>query len=216
VTDAELRRHIAVLSSDEFGGRAPATPGEKLTTDYLQKQFADLGIQPGNGDSYLQAVPVTEITVTNTPTLSLRGGDYIVDLKYADDMVVATYQQTETIELNNSEMVFVGYGIVAPERGWNDYADIDVRGKTVVILVNDPGYATQDPQLFNGNAMTWYGRWPYKFAEAARQGAAGALIIHETAPPLTAGTLSETAGPARRLYSVMKTAGQTTVPSSAG
>lgn len=179
-TEAELHRHIAVLASDEFGGRAPATPGETLTTDYLQQQFALLGIQPGNNGSYLQAVPVTEITVTNSPTLSLRGGDYIVDLTYADDMVVATYQETEAVELVNSEMVFVGYGIVAPERGWNDYADIDVRGKTVVILVNDPGYATQDPQLFNGNAMTWYGRWPYKYAEAARQGAAGALIIHET------------------------------------
>ncbi|MDP2128367.1 MAG: M20/M25/M40 family metallo-hydrolase [Pseudohongiella sp.] len=178
--EAELHQHIAVLASDEFGGRAPATPGEKLTTDYLQQQFELLGIQPGNGDSYLQSVPVTEITVTNTPTLSLRGGDYIADLSYADEMVVATYQETDSVELVNSEMVFVGYGIVAPERGWDDYAGVDVRGKTVVILVNDPGYATQNPELFNGNAMTWYGRWPYKYAEAARQGAAGALIIHET------------------------------------
>ena len=178
--EAELHTHIEILSSDAFGGRAPATPGETLTIDYLQAAFRNLGLQPGNGDSYFQEVPVTEITADSNVVLSLRGSDYYRDLAYADDMVVATYHEVEGIGIADSELVFVGYGIVAPERGWNDYADVDVRGKTVVILVNDPGYATQDPALFNGNAMTWYGRWPYKYEEAARQGAAGALIIHET------------------------------------
>ncbi len=177
---AELHEHIRVLASDEFGGRAPATPGEVLTTDYLQAQFRALGLQPGNGDSYLQEVPVTEITADSNVVLALRGSDYYRDLRYAEDMVVSTYQEVENTGVVDSELVFVGYGIVAPERNWNDYANVEVAGKTVVILVNDPGYATQDPAVFNGNTMTWYGRWPYKYEEAARQGAAGAIIIHET------------------------------------
>lgn len=178
--ESNLHRHIAELASDAYGGRAPATAGETLTTDYLQSQFVAMGLAPGNGDSFLQEVPVTEITTDGSVVISLRGGDYYRDLNYAEDMVVATYQEVESTGIIDSELVFVGYGIVAPERQWNDYANVDVRGKTVVILVNDPGYATQDPTLFNGNTMTWYGRWPYKYEEAARQGAAGALIIHET------------------------------------
>ena len=152
--EAMLHEHVAILASDEFEGRAPATPGEELTVDYLRDQFAALGVGPGNGDSYFQSVEVTEITAVGTPAMAIQG----------------------------SELVFVGYGIVAPERNWNDYADIDVTDKTVVILVNDPGYASQDPDLFNGNAMTYYGRWTYKYEEAARQGAAAAIIVHETGP----------------------------------
>lgn len=178
--EAALHRHISVLAADEFGGRAPASPGEVLTTNYLQEQFRQLGLQPGNGDSYLQEVAVTEITADSNTVLALRGSDYYKDLRYAGDMVIATYQEVPTTGIADSELVYVGYGIVAPEIGWNDYAGVDVRGKTVVMLVNDPGYATQNPELFNGNAMTWYGRWPYKYEEAARQGAAGAIIIHET------------------------------------
>ena len=180
--EAMLHEHIAVLASDEFEGRAPATPGEEKTINYLQSKFEALGIDPGNGDSYFQSVSVTEITTANDAVLIFSGSNYDVELEYATEMIVGSQQQIPTTSIVDSELVFVGYGVVAPERDWNDYADIDVVGKTVVILVNDPGYATQDPDVFNGNAMTYYGRWTYKYEEAARQGAAGALIVHETGP----------------------------------
>ncbi|GJM13528.1 MAG: hypothetical protein DHS20C12_19310 [Pseudohongiella sp.] len=180
--EAMLHEHIAVLASDEFEGRAPATPGEEKTISYLQAEFEALGIQPGNGDSYFQSVSVTEITTASDAVLTFSGSDYSAELEYATEMIVGSQQQVPSTSLINSELVFVGYGVVAPERNWNDYAGIDVTGKTVVILVNDPGYATQNPAVFNGNAMTYYGRWTYKYEEAARQGAAGALIVHETGP----------------------------------
>ncbi len=180
--EAMLHQHVAVLASDEYEGRAPATAGEEKTINYLRQQFQDLGIGPGNGDSYFQSVEVTEITTRGEPALSIQGSDYQATFAYGDQQVVGTTQQIPFVTVQGSEMVFVGYGIVAPERGWNDYAGIDVTDKTVVILVNDPGYATQDPSLFNGNAMTYYGRWTYKYEEAARQGAAAAIIVHETSP----------------------------------
>ena len=180
--EAMLHQHIAVLASDEFEGRAPATPGEEKTINYLQSKFEALGIDPGNGDSYFQSVSVTEITTASDTVLTFSGSNYDVELEYATEMIVGSQQQIPTTSIVDSELVFVGYGVVAPERDWNDYAGIDVVGKTVVILVNDPGYATQDPDVFNGNAMTYYGRWTYKYEEAARQGAAGALIVHETGP----------------------------------
>ena len=182
VIEAMLHEHTKVLASDEFGGRAPATPGEGLTIEYLREQFKALGIGPGNGDSYFQEVAVTELTTASDAVLRLAGSGFSARMAYGSQMVVGTQQQVRQTSIRNSEMVFVGYGIVAPERGWDDYAGVDVEGKTVVMLVNDPGYATQDPDLFNGNAMTWYGRWVYKYEEAARQGAAGALIVHETGP----------------------------------
>ncbi len=177
-----LHRHTEVLSADEFEGRAPATPGEEKTIAYLQQEFERLGVEPGNGDSYFQAVDVTEITTASDAILYLQGSDYEAQFNYGEQMMVGSQQQLPFVTVQGSDMVFVGYGIVAPERGWNDYAAVDVTDKTVVILVNDPGYATQDPELFNGNAMTYYGRWTYKYEEAARQGAAAALIVHETGP----------------------------------
>ena len=180
--EAMLHEHIAVLASDEFEGRAPATPGEEKTINYLRSEFEALGIGPGNGDSYFQSVSVTDITTASDAVLRFSGSNYDAELEYATEMMVGSQQQIPTTSLVDSELVFVGYGVVAPERNWNDYAGIDVAGKTVVILVNDPGYATQDPDVFNGNAMTYYGRWTYKYEEAARQGAAGALIVHETGP----------------------------------
>ncbi|NCF63531.1 MAG: M28 family peptidase [Gammaproteobacteria bacterium] len=183
ITEAAYRRHIEILASDEFGGRAPASPGEDLTVEYLEQNFRRLGLGPANGDSYIQDVPLNWIEVNNSPDLVINGGNgEDLVLEYASEQVLWTRQQVEEAAIKDSELVFVGYGINAPERGWNDYADVDVTGKTVVILINDPGYATQNPELFNGNAMTYYGRWDYKFDEAARQGAAGALMIHDTLP----------------------------------
>lgn len=178
-----LTRHIEVLASDEFGGRAPGTEGEKRTVDYLIGEFTKAGLSPGNGDSYTQTVPLSTSTVVNDPVFVVSGGTGDdLQLRYRDEHVIWSRQQAGGAAIENSMLVFVGYGINAPERNWNDYAGVDVRGKTVVMLINDPGYATQDPDLFNGNAMTYYGRWDYKLDEAARQGARGAIIIHDTKP----------------------------------
>ncbi len=174
----QLIEHIKVLASDEFEGRAPSSKGEELTLDYLTKQLTAVGFKPGNGDSFLQAVPMVSIEASPDMSLSIGGKEY----KYGDEMVMGSSRITESSSIKDSELVFVGYGINAPEYQWNDYDGIDVKGKTVVILVNDPGFATQDPALFTGNAMTYYGRWTYKYEEASRQGAAGAIIVHETAP----------------------------------
>jgi len=177
------REHVQTLASNEFEGRAPGTRGERLTLDYLVGEFAALGLKPGNGDSYLQSVPMVELTNAERSGLRLSYGDEELVLSYPEQMIIGSNRLgTESHGIENSELVFVGYGVVAPEYGWNDYDGLDVEGKTVVILVNDPGYATQDPALFNGRAMTYYGRWTYKYEEAARQGAAAALIVHETEP----------------------------------
>lgn len=175
-------RHIRTLSSDEFEGRSPNSAGETKTINYLQDEFKKLGVEPGNGDSFFQDVPLVSMIATPQPLVISKDGEQLRELQVGPDTVLWTKRVTESAELTDSELVFVGYGAVAPEYNWNDYEGIDMTGKTAVILVNDPGYATQDPELFNGNAMTYYGRWTYKFEEAARQGAAGALVIHETAP----------------------------------
>jgi len=181
-TDAALHRHIGALASDAFGGRFPGTPGEVLTLDYLEKGFAAAGAQPAYGDSYRQAVPLVSWTLDPVPTISVNGPDFQADLEFGVDMVASTGLLREEVAVQDSPVVFAGYGIVAPEYGWNDYAGLDVRGKTVVVLVNDPGFATGDPALFTGRAMTYYGRWTYKFEEAARQGAAAVLVVHEDEP----------------------------------
>jgi len=182
ITEAEIAGHLETLASDEFGGRGPSSPGEVLTTDYLEAEFRRLGLEPGNGDSFFQDVPLVDITADPSASLVISGGGDPMSFAYAEDFVTWTTRVVEKSGVEDSDMVFVGYGIVAPEYGRDDYAGVDVTGKTVLILVNDPGYATQDPELFTGNAMTYYGRWTYKFEEAARQGAAAALIIHQTAP----------------------------------
>jgi len=184
VTDLErIMANISELSSDAYGGRAPMSEGEKLTLAFIEKQFRSMGLQPMFGDSYLQAVDLVSSTTdpaTAQMTFHLSKADRLVT--YGTEMVLQTRRVVPETRVENSEVVFVGYGIVAPEYGWNDYADVDVKGKTVLILVNDPGFATQDPSLFKGNTMTYYGRWTYKYEEASRQGAAGAIIIHDTAP----------------------------------
>jgi len=174
----EIAKHVKVLASDEFGGRAPSSPGEKLTLDYLTAQFKALGLKPGNGNSFLQEVPLVSLEADSDMVLKIGGKDY----QYKTDMVMGSSRISENQAIENSELVFVGYGVNAPEYNWNDYEGLDVKGKTVVMLVNDPGFATKNPDLFTGDAMTYYGRWTYKYEEASRQGAAGAIIIHETAP----------------------------------
>ena len=178
ISAAEYERHIVALSSDEFEGRKPGTAGERKTVDYLVSEFKKLGLAPGNGDSYLQQVPLVEITAGTSAALSF--GDS--KLEYGTDMVIWTKRIVPEASIADSPLVFVGHGVVAPEYGWNDYAGVDMRGKTAVILINDPGLATNDAKLFRGRAMTYYGRWTYKFEEAARQGATAAMIIHDDKP----------------------------------
>jgi|TARA_R100000501_G_scaffold17911_1_gene34560 Zn-dependent M28 family amino/carboxypeptidase len=171
------------LASDEFEGRAPGTAGEEKTKALLTQKFAAAGLKPGNDGSWFQEVPLIEITASDFSPLTVSGGTEPLSYDFGKDYVAVTYRETPAIDVANSEMVFVGYGVNAPERGWNDYEGVDVKGKTVVILVNDPDFGTESLEGdFGGRAMTYYGRWAYKYEEAARQGAAAALIIHDTAP----------------------------------
>lgn len=183
MSEASLANNIKILASDKFEGRAPNSAGEEITVNFLENAFREAGLEPANGNSYIQDVPMVSIAASPSASLSISGGSGdVLDLAYMQEQVIWTRRMTENINVENSEVVFVGYGINAPERGWNDYEGIDVTGKTVVMLVNDPGYATQDEALFDGNSMTYYGRWDYKYDEAARQGAVGAIIIHDTEP----------------------------------
>ena len=180
-TDGRLRYWISTLSSDEFEGRAPGTEGGQLTKNFISKTFQNLNLDPIDG-SYFLDVPASEITLKDSSylTLSFRGNDR--KMITGDEVVFWTKQARDYRKIRDSEVVFVGYGIVAPEYNWDDYEGIDVKGKTVVILINDPGFATGKLRLFNGRSMTYYGRWTYKFEEAARQGAAAAIIVHEEEP----------------------------------
>lgn len=179
IDETRLRERIATLSSDDFEGRAPATPGGLKTRQWLADEMRAIGLEPGNGDSYEQPVPLVELTLQKDSSSLTINGETI---EYGSEAVYWTKRVQEDVSYTDSDLVFVGYGVVAPEYGWDDYAGVDVTGKTVVMLVNDPGYATGDPELFNGRAMTYYGRWTYKYEEAARQGAAAALIVHQTEP----------------------------------
>ncbi len=179
ISEATLKEVTRTLSLDEFEGRAPGTPGEEKTLAYLVREFTRVGLQPGNDGSWLQDVPLVEISASNQEPLTIAGKSYA----YRTDWVGVTYREEARTDLDDSEIVFVGYGVVAPEKGWNDYAGIDMRGKTALILINDPDYEQESlTGPFNGRAMTYYGRWTYKFEEAARQGAAAALIVHDTYP----------------------------------
>ena len=181
IDETALREHLRVLASDEFEGRRPGTPGEEKTIAYVVEQFRKLGLKPGNGESFLQQVPMQETSAGADASLSVTGHNAgpPTQLPYGKGMVIWSKRGLPLAELRQSEMVFVGFGIVAPEYEWNDYADTDVHGKTVLVLVNDPGYATKDPKVFKGGAMTYYGRWSYKIEEAARHGAAGVLLVHD-------------------------------------
>ncbi|AGA26226.1 M28 family metallopeptidase [Singulisphaera acidiphila] len=188
VTAADLLSHIQILASDEFEGRAPGTPGEERTVKYLTDQFQKLGLKPGNPDgTFLQEVPLVGFQASAVSG-AFRVGARSIDLKYPDDWVAVSRRMAQEVKIENSDVVFVGYGVVAPEYGWDDYKDVDVRGKTIVMLVNDPAVPdpkdpTQlDPALFKGKAMTYYGRWTYKYEIASEKGAAAALLVHETGP----------------------------------
>lgn len=175
-----LGMHIAKLSSDEFTGRKPFSEGETKTINYLKDQFAAVGLEPGNGDSYFQEVPMVRITTQAASGMQVESPKGKFELNGFDDYVIWTDKTDTAISLNNAELVFAGYGVVAPEYNWNDYEGLDVKGKVVLILVNDPGFNAGDSSLFKGKTMTYYGRWTYKFEEAARQGAKGCLIVHNT------------------------------------
>ena len=180
---------IKTLSSDEFEGRAPGSKGEEITVKFLQDAFTKIGLQPGNTDgTFVQSLPLVGITASNTRPLTVNGNGKKTTFKWRDELVAWTKRVTDTASLENSELIFAGYGVTAPEFKWDDFKDVDVKGKTILVLVNDPQVpsasdsARLDPSLFNGQAMTYYGRWTYKFEEGARRGAAGILIVHETGP----------------------------------
>ncbi len=176
------RNHLAILSSDKFEGRLPATRGEELTIAYLADQFGRTGISPANDGAWFQEVPLVQIQPSFPDPLIVHTPDGDQELQLEGDYVAFSGDIVEEVALDKSDLVFAGYGVVAPEYNWDDYAGLDVSGKTVLVLVNDPGYATQDTALFNGNAMTYYGRYPYKYEEGGRQGAAAVFVIHETGP----------------------------------
>jgi len=179
IDETGFRDAVRILASDDFEGRKPDTAGEEKTLNYLVDQFRKLGLKPGNGTSYLQQVPMVEIQNDGAAMLAISGRGAGKVLSDSKDLIIWTPRFQPEASLQHSDLVFVGYGIVAPEYGWNDYAQTDVHGKTVVVMANDPGYGTKDPKVFRGNAETYYGRWTYKLQEAARQGAAGVLLIHD-------------------------------------
>jgi len=188
ITPDALLAHIKTLASDEFEGRSPGTKGEELSIKYISDQFRSVGLKPGNPDgSYFQEVPLAGITSEPKMVLAVAGKPP-VELKYPDDFVASSARLQPEIKIDNSDLVFVGYGVVAPEYGWDDYKGVDVRGKTILMLINDPAVpdpkdpSKLDEKMFKGKAMTYYGRWTYKYEIAAQKGAAAAIIIHETEP----------------------------------
>src|ERR1700730_6815277 len=196
ITPDGMLAHIKALSSDEFEGRAPGTKGEELSVNYLTDQFKKIGLEPGNPDgTYVQEVPLAGIK--SEPKMSFVSGT-TTELKYPDDYVASSARLQDKIKIDNSEIVFVGYGVVAPEYGWDDYKTVDLKGKTILMLINDPPIpdpkdpSKLDDKMFKGRAMTYYGRWTYKYEIAAERGAAAAIIVHET-------------GPAAYPYSVVRT-----------
>jgi Zn-dependent M28 family amino/carboxypeptidase len=185
ITPDGLLAHIKVLASDEFEGRAPGTKGEELSVKYITDQFKQIGLKPGNPDgAYTQEVPLAGIK--SEPRMSFVIGDKAIDLKYPDDFIASSARLQPEIKIHNCDVVFVGYGVVAPEYSWNDYKGVDVRGKTLLMLIGDPPIpdpkdpSKLDEKIFKGKTMTYYGRWTYKYEIAAQKGAAAAVIIHET------------------------------------
>ncbi len=183
ITGDTIRDVTRELSSDRYEGRAPGSRADDLTITYIINRFKAAGLKPGNKGSWLQDVPTVDITAKNADGLTVEAGSQKLHYNFGPDIVAGSYRVTPQTRIKDAPLVFVGYGINAPELGWNDYAGLDMKGKIAVILVNDPDYEQADEKgLFKGRRMTYYGRWTYKFEEAARQGAAGALIVHDTFP----------------------------------
>ena len=176
----DFAARLQKLSSDQFEGREPGTIGERVTTAYIKDQFERIGLKPGNKGNWFQTVPMvkTELIEPAKVSIEVKGSTGSASFGIGDDAVINTLNGSPEVSIRDSDIVFAGYGVNAPD--WNDYADIDVKGKTVIVLVNDPGWGNKDPQLFKGPALTYYGRWTYKYEEAARQGAAALFIVHET------------------------------------
>ncbi len=200
ITEEGIANHVKALASDEFLGRKPFTEGEEKTINYIKNEFEKLGLQPGNNGSYFQDVPMVEINAEVSETMTITDGTSNLELDFKNDFVTLTRRVQEQIAVEGSEMVFVGFGIIAREYDWNDYEGLDVTGKTVVMLVNDPGFGGDDETFFKANTMTYYGRWTYKYEEAARQGAEGAIIIHETDPAGYPWAVVETGWTGAQLY----------------
>jgi Zn-dependent M28 family amino/carboxypeptidase len=177
-----VENHLKILASDDFMGRMPFTEGERKTLAYLEDQYKAIGLEPGNGNSFLQEVPMVEIATEAAPTMDVKSEKSTFTLDGLKDYVIWTERTDEQIALNDEDLIFAGFGIVAPEYNWNDYDGLDVKDKVVLVLVNDPGFGSEDASHFKGNTMTYYGRWTYKFEEAARQGAKGLLIVHDDVP----------------------------------
>lgn len=184
ISQADIGRRIEMLASDEFEGRAPSTPGGIKASQYIADEMKAAGLSPAGKDgTYFQPVNLTEATVLPSSSMMISKGEDVFHISdQSSNSVFWSKRLDPSLSVSDSELVFVGYGVVAPEYNWNDYAGVDVKGKTVVMLVNDPGFGTKDDALFRGESMTYYGRWTYKFEEAGRQGAAAAIVIHETAP----------------------------------
>ena len=179
---ADLEPNLITLSSDEFMGRMPFTEGEQLTTSFLESKFKEMGLEPGNGDSYFQEVPMVSIITYPEQSMEFKSAQGSVVGEGLKDFVIWTQRTDSLVRIQDAEVVFAGFGIVAPEYGWDDYKNLDVKGKIVVVMVNDPGFGSEDSTFFKGNTMTYYGRWTYKYEEAVRQGALGCLIVHNTIP----------------------------------
>jgi Zn-dependent M28 family amino/carboxypeptidase len=181
ISTNDLARDIATLSADSMLGRSPLTAGETRAVAYIESRMKELGLEPAFGSSYTQTVPLVELTTLIPDILKIKTPKGFVQLKSEKEYTLRSMILREKVEIKAAELIFAGFGISAPDYGWNDFEGIDVRGKIIVVIVNDPGFFTGDTSLFNGNAMTYYGRWRYKFEEAERQGALGCLIVHEEA-----------------------------------
>lgn len=195
-----IKKHIAVLADDSMQGRKPFSEGEQKTIRYISEQFKKIGLAPGNNGSYFQEVPLVEINSKPTELMHVDGKNNSLGLHFGSDFVALSEHEKDKVQVKNSPLVFAGFGVVAPEYNWNDYAGLDVKGKTVIVLVNDPGFQSGDPDFFKGDTMTYYGRWTYKYEEAARQGAAGVLVVHQTKPASYPWSVVESSFTGSQLY----------------